>query len=94
MLNVFGQYYQARQFADLTERFEEGLTIETGNDKPSSDYLTGYADMGDTAELIKEIEQSDEAPAIASAVEFVLEGLHLNRRLNCDRVGGQYIYSG
>ena len=94
VLNVFGQYYQARQFADLTERFEEGLTIETGNDKPSSEYLTGYADMGEVAELIKEIEQSDEAPAIASAVEFVLEGLHLNRRLNCDRVGGQYIYSG
>ena len=94
VLNVFGQYYQARQFADLTERFEEGLTIETGNDKPSSEYLTGYADLGDAAELIKEIEQSDEAPAIASAVEFVLEGLHLNRRLNCDRVGGQYIYSG
>ena len=94
VLNVFGHYYQARQFADLTERFEDGLTIEAGNDKPSSDYLTGYADMGDAAELIKEIEQSDEAPAIASAVEFILEGLHLNRRLNCDRVGGQYIYSG
>ena len=94
VLNVFGQYYQARQFADLTERFEEGLTIETGTDKPSSEYLTGFADMGDAAELIKDIEQSDEAPAIASAVEFVLEGLHLNRRLNCDRVGGQYIYSG
>ena len=94
VLNVFGQYYQARQFADLTERFEEGLTIETGNDKPSSEYLTGYTDMGDAAELIREIEQSEEAAAIASAVEFILEGLHLNRRLNCDRVGGQYIYSG
>ena len=94
VLNVFGQYYQARQFADLTELFEEGLTIETGNDKPSSEYLTGYADMGEAAELIKEIEQSDEAPAIASAIEFVLEGLHLNRRLNCDRAGDQYIYSG
>ena len=94
VLNVFGQYYQARQFADLTERFEDGLTIETGNDKPSSEYLTGYANMGDAAELIREIEQSEEAAAIASALEFILEGLHLNRRLNCDRVGGQYIYSG
>ena len=45
VLNVFGQYYQARQFADLTELFEEGLTIETGNDKPSSEYLTGYAEL-------------------------------------------------
>ena len=93
VLNVFGQYYQARQFADLTDRFEEGLMIETGSDKPSSDYLSGFAGMGEASELIKEIESSEEPAAIASAVEFVLEGLHLNRRLNCDRVGGQYIYS-
>ena len=94
VLNTFGRYYQARQFADLTERFEDGLLIETGNDKPSSEYLNGYANIGEAAELIKEIERSDEPAAIASAVEFILEGLHLNRRLNCDRVGGQYIYSG
>ena len=94
VLNTFGRYYQARQFADLTERFEDGLLIETGNDKPSSDYMSGFAGMGEACELIKEIEQSDEPAAIASAVEFILEGLHLNRRLNCDRVGGQYIYSG
>ncbi|MYC05763.1 MAG: magnesium chelatase [Chloroflexi bacterium] len=94
VLNTFGRYYQPRQFADLTDLFEEGLTIECGSDKSSADYLSGYAGMGEAAELIKEIEQSEEAAAIASAVEFILEGLHLNRRLNCDRVGGQYIYSG
>ena len=94
VLNTFGRYYQPRQFAELTDLFEEGLTIECGSDKSSTDYLNGYAGMGEAAELIKEIEQSEEAAAIASAVEFILEGLHLNRRLNCDRVGGQYIYSG
>ena len=94
VLNTFGRYYQPRQFAELTDLFEEGLTIECGSDKSSADYLNGYAGMGEAAELIKEIEQSEDAAAIASAVEFILEGLHLNRRLNCDRVGGQYIYSG
>lgn len=94
VLNTFGRYYQARQFADLTEQFEEGLLMETGSDKPSSEYMGGYANMGEAADLIKEIEQSEEPAAIASALEFVLEGLHLNRRLNCDRVGDQYIYSG
>ena len=94
VLNTFGRYYQARQFTDLTERFEDGLTIETGSDKSSTDYMSGYANMGEAAELLKDIEESEDAAAIASAVEFVLEGLHLNRRLNCDRVGGQYIYSG
>ena len=94
VLNTFGRYYQARQFADLTELFEEGLTIETGSDKSSADYMSGYANMGDAADLLKDIEESEDAAAIASAVEFILEGLHLNRRLNCDKVGGQYIYSG
>ena len=94
VLNTFGRYYQARQFADLTQRFEEGLTVETGSDVPSSDYLNSYARMGEATVLIKDIEESKDAAAIASAVEFVLEGLHLNRRLNCDRVGAQYLYSG
>ena len=38
---------------------------------------------------------NDERPEVqASAVEFVLEGLHLNKRLNKDRVGGQALYRG
>ena len=94
VLNTFGRYYQARQFADLTQRFEDGLMIETGSDIPSARYMSSYAHMGEASALIKDIERSEDAAAIASAIEFVLEGLHLNRRLNCDRVGGQYIYSG
>ena len=94
VLNTFGRYYQARQFADLTQRFEDGLTIETGNDIPSAKYMSSYERLGEASDLIQEIERSEDAAAIASAIEFVLEGLHLNRRLNCDRAGGEYIYSG
>ena len=32
--------------------------------------------------------------AQASAIEFILEGLHLNKRLNKDAVGGQARYRG
>ena len=31
---------------------------------------------------------------VAAAVEFVLEGLHLNRKLNKDRKAGQTSYRG
>jgi magnesium chelatase subunit I len=30
----------------------------------------------------------------ASVVEFILEGLHLNKRLNKDKVGGKVQYRG
>ena len=33
-------------------------------------------------------------PSLQGKVEFVLEGLHLNKRLNKDRVGGQALYRG
>ena len=50
--------------------------------------------MGDLAELLRRIEPSDAPAAIASAIEFALEGLHLNRRLNRDRAGDHYLYKG
>jgi len=35
----------------------------------------------------------DESPAaVASAVEFILEGLHLSKRLNKDAVGARATY--
>ena len=34
------------------------------------------------------------APETAAAVEFILEGLHLNKRLNKDKVGGKSQYRG
>ena len=63
VLNTFGRYYQARQFADLTERFEDGLIIEAGSDIPSDTYLRSYSQMGDAAALIKDIEESEDAAA-------------------------------
>ena len=39
--------------------------------------------------------QVGEDPAdLAAAVEFVLEGLHLNKRLNKDQVGARIQYRG
>ena len=35
---------------------------------------------------------AEEPAVVASAVEFLLEGLHLARRLNKDRVAGGTIY--
>jgi magnesium chelatase subunit I len=36
---------------------------------------------------------AEEPAVVASAVEFILEGLHLARRINKDRIAGGSIYS-
>ena len=81
--------------AGLLDRFEgEGLEAEVGETVPS----TAHGELVDAVpELRAAIARLDagESPAgIASAAEFVLEGLHLNRRLNKERRGGGVRYAG
>jgi magnesium chelatase subunit I len=43
---------------------------------------------------IKKLETKPSTPVTASIIEFILEGLHLNKRLNKDRVGPTVSYRG
>ncbi len=92
--NTFGRYFSPREFSAVLTRFEEGLAVETGSDVPSDDYAEKLPQMANMREMVARIESSDDPAAIASAVEFILEGLYLNRRLNRDQTGGHIIYSG
>ena len=92
--NTFGRYFSPREFSAVLTRFEEGLAIETGSDVSSDDYAVKLPEMANMREMVSRIESSHDPAAIASAVEFILEGLYLNRRLNRDQTGGHIVYSG
>ena len=90
--NTFARYFSPREFDEVIAEFDQGLVAETGSDVPSEGYPERLSRMANLSEMIRRIEGSSEPAAVASAVEFVLEGLHLNRRLNRDHVGGGYLY--
>lgn len=94
VVNVFNRHFALTELVPLLDRFEEqGLEAEVGELVPSS---THHALADAVPELRAAIARLDagEAPAgIASATEFVLEGLHLNRRLNKERRGGGVRYA-
>ena len=90
--NTFARYFSPREFDEVIAEFDQGLVAETGSDIPSEGYPERLSRMANLSEMIRRIEGSSEPAAVASAVEFVLEGLHLNRRLNRDHVGGGYLY--
>ena len=94
VLRVFSRYFDPREFDELVSRFEEGLVVEAGSDIPSSEYPRKLAGMGELGKMVKRIEKSAKAPQIASALEFLLEGLYLSRRLNRDQVAGKLLYHG
>ena len=50
------------------------------------------AEVDGLADAVKQLTSDDRAEVVASAVEFILEGLHLNRRLNCERTSAGYLY--
>ena len=91
--NTFGRYFSLREFDAVLMRFDEGLAVETGADVPSEDYTKKLPQMANLGDLVSRIESSRDPAAIASAIEFVLEGLHLSRRLNRDQTAGHIIYS-
>ncbi len=94
VLNVFNRHFDPVDFTDLVLRFDEGLEVEAGSDVPSFAYaerLGGEAGLAPMAERLGVDPRKQEA-LFASGAEFVLDGLHLNRKLNRDRVEGKFRY--
>ena len=92
ILSVFGEYFEPREFEQLVAGFERGLNVQVGNDMPSMEYVTQLSKVGGLSKAIDKLNARGNPATIASAVEFILEGLHLNRRLNKDEVAGKTRY--
>ena len=92
LLTVFGRYFSVHDFDEQVLKFEEGAVVETSDMMPVREYVRKARQLGGFGEELKRLGVDENPAAIASAVEFILEGLHLNRRLNRDKVEGRYRY--
>jgi magnesium chelatase subunit I len=86
--NVFARYLDATELEPLVEEFEGGRIFEAGELVASAEYVRLVAETPGLREAVARLGAGDDPAHIASAVEMVLEGLHLNRRLNKDRSAG------
>jgi magnesium chelatase subunit I len=83
VLDVFRRRLSGFDFAGLLGRFDEGLSVDTGDLVTAAELLKQTGDVPGASNLLKRLGVEQESPAVvASAVEFALEGLHLSRRLN------------
>ena len=74
---------------DIVTAFEEGAVVHTGEDVPSVEQAALIEQIPALKAAVLPLLAGDESPAsIASAVEFVLEGMHLSKRLNKDQSAG------
>jgi magnesium chelatase subunit I len=95
---TFGRRVSIDDLDDVVLAFEDGLVVETGDRVASRDYVRWAHDVPGLLDAVRGLDAFDvtdgaEEPAVvASAVEFLLEGLHLSRRINKDRSGAGVVY--
>ena len=82
------------QFRDVPAAFEGGQVVHAGDDVPAAAYAEVLQSVPALAAPVKELAGSEDPAAIASAIEFILEGLHLSKRLNKDAAGNRIAYRG
>jgi magnesium chelatase subunit I len=94
VLAVFNRYFSVSDFDDIVTRFKSGISIEVGDMMPSESYDRIAKQVEGLSRHITKVEAKPSQAVTASVVEFILEGLHLNKRLNKDRVGAKVQYRG
>ena len=92
VLRIFGKYLNVGELEEVVACFDLGKTAETGSERPASEYVKLLKRVDGLAAAVRRLTEDQRPEVIASAVEFILEGLHLNRRLNCERTPAGYLY--
>jgi magnesium chelatase subunit I len=95
---AFAETFRARlaglDLSGFTDLFAEGAVVETGELVPAAELLQQLGTVPGLSKVLDRLGHGDDASPgqVAAAVEFVLEGLHLTRRIDKDSVGGRTVY--
>ena len=92
-LLVFRDTINLPEAGEIVEAFDGEVVAHTGDDLPTSAYLSLLADVPVLEPPVRRIAGDGASDAeMASALEFLLEGLHLTKRLNKDASGARALY--
>ncbi|MEX1281541.1 MAG: AAA family ATPase [Acidimicrobiia bacterium] len=96
VLDVFRDRLGTADLSGVLAAFDAGVEVETGDLVPSEQVVADAGDVPDLADLLRRLDLAEESPAhVACGLEFVMEGLHLTRRLNKDAtLSGGTVYAG
>ncbi|MFM8595188.1 MAG: magnesium chelatase, partial [Chloroflexota bacterium] len=88
VLATFNRHLSVGEFERLIQGFDNGLIVDASALAPTMSYVHQVSHMDGVSEAVQRLGVGGSPAAIASAVEFILEGLHLHRKLNKDIRGG------
>jgi len=93
VLNVFNRSLTPAELDPVVAAFQNGLSVQVSDAMPSAEYAR-QAEKTPALRAAATKLGADSAAGLAAAIEFVLEGLHLSKKLNKDSQPGQARYRG
>jgi magnesium chelatase subunit I len=93
VVNVFNRHFALSELVEVLDRFDSGEAAEVGEEVPSAAHERLVKQVPELGRAVGRLDVGESPAALASGVEFVLEGLHLNRRLNKERRAGGVRYA-
>jgi magnesium chelatase subunit I len=92
ILKVFDQHFSLSSLQKIVEYFNAGWGVEVSDQMAAQDYLEGIKEIPGLKEAVRSLGIQESPSLMASATEFVLEGLHLHQKLNKEVEGGRATY--
>ncbi len=91
---VFDAAAPLEELEPIVEAFDAGWKVEVSSSMPASEYLAGLDQIPGLRAAAQRLAGSASPERLASAIEFLLEGLHLSNRLNKAPGPGGGLYAG
>jgi len=92
VLQTFRENCPTEQLGQVIGGFEDGKVAHAGPDLSSADYVAILTAIPSLREPVMAMAGSESPGMVASAIELILEGLHLTKRLNKDAAGPRATY--
>ncbi len=91
---TFRERLAGLDLSGFTALFAEGTTVETGDLVPATELLAQIGTVPGLSKVLDRLGHGDDAGQgeVAAAVELVLEGLHLTRRIGKESLAGRSVY--
>src|SRR5437867_3886713 len=94
VLGVFNRTFSLAEFDTLLAAFQKGATMSVSADMASKEYVAQALQIPGMKGAVAKLGAQGNPAAIAAAVEFILDGLHLNRKLNKERGESRSTFRG
>lgn len=92
IFNVFNRHFNTASLEPIVVQFTEGFNVQVSDTMPAKSYVRIAKEIVGLLDVVRKISDSEKPEVIAAATELILEGLHVNKRLNKTKQEGKTLY--